>query len=136
MVCITCYLNVLTGKYHQFDNMVFPHSKIKPVFTRVFEGFKRLVGSSDKKPALQVPNHETMQKKCLDVYLAEHRRVLCGCTLSSDTLNIACATNGIIHIFTQLYSQKITRGRPHDWIAESLALVKMEKLYNVFITSI
>lgn len=104
--------------------MVFPHVKSKPVYSRLWDGLKGLVGSGDKKADIHVPSHDSMQKKCLEMYLETHKKMLCGCNLSPK-LNILQAMNGINLIFNQLYNQKVINsgGFTRDWKSDALVEV-------------
>ena len=120
MVCIH------PGTYHQFDNMTFPNAKSKPVYTKFWESLKGLVRSSEKKTEVLIPNHDSMQKTCLEVYLEDYRKILCGCNLSLQ-LNVLEATNRILQIFNQLYCQKIETSYSfqRDWKSDSLVEVTL-----------
>ena len=74
------------------------------------------------------PNHDDMQKKCLDVYLTSHKETIRNCELSPAQSNIPQAVNGIVHIFRQLFSQKIYQYMSDDWISNQLPKV-CTKLY-------
>lgn len=106
--------------------MAYPQSKTKPIIERVWESIRRRLpgGSDDKKAELQIPSHQLMQKKCLQIYLEKHRKMLCECLLSPE-LNIVQTANGINVIFEQLRRQKIYKGISHVWNADNLTMVKL-----------
>jgi hypothetical protein len=64
-----------------------------------------------------------MQMKCLEVYLADHRKVICDGELSCSQLNIPQAANGVVRIFRQLYTQHIYQINSYTWISEQLPKV-------------
>ena len=69
------------------------------------------------------PNHDEMQKKCLDVYLTSHKEIIRDCELSPSQSNIFQAAKGIVHIFRQLYTQKLYQYGTYDWISHQLPKV-------------
>ena len=83
------------------------------------EKVKRFFGwSSDSSP-----NHDDMQKKCLEIYLSAPRKLICDCELSSAQFNIAQAANVMRRVFLQLYCQKIHHYQTKDWISDQLPKV-------------
>lgn len=112
------YMYTLTGKYHQYDSMVYPRSaKTKGIMTKVVNYF---VGQSSKEEALYVPDHDTMQEKALEVFLENYRSILVNCELSHH-LDIVQIAEKIAHICRQLYLQRISHNT--TWIADKLPAV-------------
>jgi hypothetical protein len=84
-----------------------------------FERLKSYLGFSSSGS----PNHDGMQKKCLEIYLAEHRKMICDGELSRSELNIPQAAKGVVRIFRQLYTQNIYQYFSYTWISEQLPKV-------------
>ena len=111
LICLI--LTLFAGKYHQYDNIVLPTSQEKSRLGK----FLAFFGWSGN------PSHDEMQKKCLDVYLTSHKETIRNCELSPSLSNIPQAANGIVHIFRQLFSQKIHQYMSNDWISPQLPKV-------------
>ena len=101
-----------------------------PALKSRLEKFKRFIGwSSDSSP-----NHDDMQKKCLEIYLSAPRKVICDYELSSAQLNIVQVGNVASRLFLQLYRQKIHQYQTKDWISDQLPKVSsIDVLYEIYI---
>lgn len=89
-----------------------------------FERLKNFLGLSSSTSS---PNHDDMQKKCLEIYLSLHRKMICDSELSPSRLTIPQAANGIVHIFRQLFTQKIHQYVTVDWVSHQLPKVWCRK---------
>ena len=108
---------LILGMYYQFDNIVLPAQEKSRI-----ERFKSFFGFSSN-------GHDDMQKKCLEIYLSDHRKKIGDGELSCSQLNIPQAANGVVHIFRQLYTQNIYQYYSDTWISEQLP-----KVYNSYHT--
>ena len=115
---LTRFLIFFSGKYHQFDNIVLPQERSR------YERLKSFLGFSST-------THDGMQKKCLEMYLTNHRKMICDGELSPSQLNIPQAANGVVRIFRQLYTQNICQHfSSYTWISEQLPKVYQTVLYT------
>ena len=85
--------------------------------------FERLKSFFIGLSSSNIPSHDVIQERSLEVYLTSHRKEICDCELSPSHLNIVQVANGVVHIFRQLFSQKIHQLYTSDWISEQLPKV-------------
>ena len=97
--------------------MVYPETKSKSVIQRITGWIPFL--KADKEEQLVIPHHESMQNKCLQIYLEMHQKILCTCELTTK-FNIISIAEDIVGIFKQLFLQLIYHEQADAWKADSL----------------
>ena len=105
--------------------MIYPQTKTKSGFRAGFNKLKGMIGSSQKKDAPTVPEHEAMQEQSLLAYLDNNKLMLVNCELSSVSgLTILSLKNGILKLFDQLHKQRTHHHEHRDvWTANRLPQV-------------
>jgi hypothetical protein len=105
--------------------MIYPEgAKAKWIVTKVVN---YIVGQED------VPDHDTMQEKALEIFLKKYRSNLVGLELSHH-LDIVQTARRIAHIFRLLYIQRISQSREQTWIAGKLPAVSVTYTYMYIYT--
>ena len=107
------WLNAFVGLYYQFDTMVYPEFKSRTLIGRVTDFLTG--GNSD------LPDSESMRKKCLFTYLDVVRRDLTEFTANTTVDKIV---NYAVQAVTCLTVQRIANGdKPNVWTDGKLVSV-------------
>ena len=98
--------------------MVYPEVQSRTAIQSI-GAFLSWVMTAGKEEEITVPHHESMQKKCLHIYLEKYNKILCLYELSME-LNITRVAEEIVCIFKQLFTQQTYHQVSDTWTAKDL----------------